>query len=72
MVSSSIQYQPIQLEGRRHQFDKRTKAEILANIVDKEECRDIKNLLVHYRHSELPSPTNEVNLVKSEPKRKSF
>ena len=49
-----------------------TKAEVLACIIENPEYKQIKDLLVHYRHSELPSPTNEVNLVKSDVKSKNL
>ena len=48
------------------------KAEVLARIIENQEYKQIKDLLVHYRHSELPSPTNEVNLVKSDVKSKNL
>jgi len=51
---------------------KASKTDILSHFVMRDDCKDIKRLLVHYRYSELPSPTNEVNLVKSERKSKCF
>lgn len=58
--------------GKRYQINKLTKINILSHVVQREEFNEIKTLLTHYRYSELPSPTNELNLVKSEPKSKKF
>lgn len=69
MVTTPVQYNRSSVEGKRYEIPKISKADVLSHIVEKEEYRELKNLLVHYRHSELPSPTNEINLAKSMPKR---
>ena len=63
-----VTYDTDNKKGQNQAF---SKAEVLARIIENQDFKQIKDLLVYYRHSELPSPTNEVNLVKPNPKSKS-
>ena len=36
---------------------------MLSQLAHQKEGIDVRQALVHYRYSELPSPTNELNLV---------
>ena len=68
---NSKRYTTYDTENKKGSNQNFPKAEVLACIVENQDFRQIKDLLVHYRHSELSSPTNEVNLVKPYLKSKS-